>query len=359
MKRGPAERMGLDRISGLYLLASFVLVFGVWKPHLFLTASTAHVVAEGQAVPAIVAIALLVPLVAGAFDLSVGASANLSAIVATVLQTHAHLSMWPAIAGAVCVSALIGVMNGFFVVRLGVSSFIATLGMATVVGAVQAMVSGDVQPLSPTTGAWTTLAQRQVGGFQVVVIYLLVVAVVAWWMLERTPVGRYLYAAGGNADAARLSGVRVGRWTWLSLIISATLSGVAGILYGSLSGPSLTFGASLLLPAFAAVFLGSTQIHPGRYNVWGTLLAVYALATGVTGLQLVTGVQWLNDLFNGVALLAAVSFAVWRQKRARKLARSHVLASRREAARRWVAGKNAAVESPQKANATAAASVEA
>ena len=258
-----------------------------------------------------------------------------------------------------CVSALIGVLNGFFVVRLGVSSFIATLGMATVVGAVQAMVSGDVQPLSPTTAAWTALAQRQIGGFQVVVIYLLVVAVVAWWMLKRTPAGRYLYAAGGNADAARLSGVQVGRWTWLSLIISATLSGVAGVLYGSLSGPSLTFGASLLLPAFAAVFLGSTQIHPGRYNVWGTLLAVYALATGVTGLQLVTGVQWLNDLFNGVALLAAVSFAVWRQKRTRKIARRRVLASRRQSARRWVAAGDAKVKSSQGANAPTTASVEA
>jgi ribose transport system permease protein len=91
---------------------------------------------------------------------------------------------------------------------------------------------------------------------------------------------------------------------------------VAGVFYGSQSGPSLTFGASLLLPAFAAVFLGSTQLQPGRYNRWGTLLAVYVLATGFTGLQLVTGVQWLNDMFNGVALLVAVSFAVWRQRRA-------------------------------------------
>jgi ribose transport system permease protein len=112
-----------------------------------------------------------------------------------------------------------------------------------------------------------------------------------------------------------LTGVRVGRWSWLSLIASATIAGIAGVFYGSLSGPSLTFGQGLLLPAFAAVFLGSTQFTPGRANVWGTLLAVYVLATGVQGLQFVTGVLWLNDMFNGMALIAAVSFAVWRQGR--------------------------------------------
>jgi ribose transport system permease protein len=112
--------------------------------------------------------------------------------------------------------------------------------------------------------------------------------------------------------------VRVGFWSWLSLIGSATIAGIAGVLYASLSGPSLTFGQGLLLPAFAAVFLGSTQFTPGRANVWGTLVAVYVLATGVQGLQFVTGVLWLNDMFNGVALIAAVSFAVWRQTRPTK-----------------------------------------
>src|SRR6202041_3965419 len=104
---------------------------------------------------------------------------------------------------------------------------------------------------------------------------------------------------------------------WVPLIISATLSGVAGVLYCSLSGPSLTFGSALLLPAYAAAFLGSTQLRPGRFNVWGTVLAVFVLATGVYGVQLITSAQWLNDMFNGVALIVAVSFAVWRQRRAR------------------------------------------
>ena len=110
--------------------------------------------------------------------------------------------------------------------------------------------------------------------------------------------------------------MRVGKWVWLSFICSGLIAGIAGVLYCSLNGPALTFGAGLLLPAYAAAFLGATQLTPGRFNIWGTVLAVYILATGVRGLQLVTSVQWLNDMFNGVALAAAVGFAVWRQKKA-------------------------------------------
>ena len=83
-------------------------------------------------------------------------------------------------------------------------------------------------------------------------------------------------------------------------------------MFSSLNGPSLDFGRTLLLPAFAAAFLGSTQLIPGRFNVWGTLLAIYVLATGVQGLQLVSGASWLSDMFNGVALIVAVALSIKR-----------------------------------------------
>ncbi len=306
--------LGFDRFSGLYLWALFILVFGIWTPSLFLTSATLHSVASQEAIAAMLGIAVLIPLVAGAYDLSVGSVINLSTVVVVILQTQNHWSMWTAILIAIGVSILIGVVNGFVVVKLRVNSFIATLGMATIVTALQEIVSGQNQPLPPVSHAWNALTQTKVLGFQIVVVYLIVLAIIAWWVLEHTPVGRYLYAVGGNAEAARLSGVDVDRWTWLAMIASSTICGVAGVFYASLTGPSLTFGSSLLLPAFAAAFLGSTQLKPGRFNVWGSMIAIYVLATGVKGLQLITGVQWLNDMFNGVALIGAVAFAVWRQR---------------------------------------------
>jgi ribose transport system permease protein len=174
------------------------------------------------------------------------------------------------------------------------------------------IVSHNAQPLPPTSTGWNNLTQTDVLGFQIIVVYLLVIALVLWWATAHTPVGRYLYAIGGNPEAARLSGVRMERYTTFALITSATVAGMAGILFCSLNGPALTFGGTLLLPAFAAAFLGSTQLIPGRFNVWGTLLAIYVLATGVQGLQLVSGASWLNEMFNGVALIIAVALSIQR-----------------------------------------------
>ena len=310
--------LGLDRFSGLYIWALFIVIFAVWQPQLFPTMATVHSIASEQSIVAILALATLIPLTAGCYDLSVGSTINFSCVVVTILQTNQGWGMWPAIIAAVVVGVVIGALNGLFVVVLGINSFIATLGMATIVGAFETIVSGDNDPLPVSGAAWLDLTQRTiVGGFQIVFLYLIVLALILWWALERTPAGRYLYAIGGNSEAARLTGVKTGKWTWLSLIASGTLAAVGGVFYASLLGPSLTFGQGMLLPTFAAAFLGSTQFKPGRFNVWGTMVAVYVLATGVKGLQLVTGVQWLNDMFNGVALIAAVGFAVWRQRAAK------------------------------------------
>jgi ribose transport system permease protein len=330
-KRSPRFGFGLDRFSGLYLWALFIAIFGIWKPDLFLTSSTLHSIASQQAITAMVALAVLLPLAAGSYDLSVGANINLSTIIVTVLQVRNHSSMWESIFVAVLAGLAVGMVNGFLVVKLHLSSFIATLGMATIVTAVQTIVAGQSQPAPPISQQWDNLAQRQLWGFQIVFFYMLIIAIMLWWLLERMSAGRYVYAVGGNTDAARLSGVKTGKWTFLTLAGSGLLCGVIGVFYASLNGPSLTFGSSLLLPAFAAAFLGSTQIWPGRFNVWGTVIAVFVLATGVKGMQLVTGVQWLNDMFNGVALISAVAFAVWRGRRSASPKRRAEIAAEAEA----------------------------
>jgi ribose transport system permease protein len=283
---------GFDRFSGLYLWALFIIVFGLWVPSQFLTTSTLHSVAAQQAVTGMIGLAVLIPLAAGLYDLSVGATANVSGILTIVLMNGSHWAVVPAIIAGIVVAIAIGLTNAFIVVKLGVNSFIATLGMGSVLAAVEVIISSNSQ--------------------QIIVLYLLILAFILWWLTAHTPVGRYLYAIGGNADAARLSGVRINRYTTFALVMSATIAGFAGIMFSSLNGPSLDFGSTLLLPAFAAAFLGSTQLIPGRFNVWGTLLAIYVLATGVQGLQLVSGAAWLSDMFNGVALIIAVALSIKR-----------------------------------------------
>jgi ribose transport system permease protein len=313
-RRRPRRKLntGFDRFSGVYLWALFILIFGIWTPSQFLTTSTLHSVAAEQAVTGMIGLAVLIPLSAGLYDLSVGANANLAGIVSIVLLNNHHWAVVPAILAGVVVGFLIGAINALVVVRLGVNSFIATLGMSSILAAAQVIVSSNSQPVPPTAAAWNNFTQTTIGGFQIVVLYLIILAFVLWWVLAHTPAGRYLYAIGGNTEAARLSGVRINRWTTMALLVSGTVSGLAGVMFSSLNGPSLDFGPTLLLPAFAAAFLGSTQLHPGRFNVWGTLLAIYVLATGVQGLQLVSGASWLSDMFNGVALIIAVALSIKR-----------------------------------------------
>ena len=312
--RKPRRKLntGFDRFSGLYLWALFIIVFGIWVPDQFLTAATAHSIAAQQAVTGIVALAILIPLAAGLYDLSVGATAGLVGVTTVVLMNDHHWGPVPAIAFGMVVAIIIGCVNAFIVVRLRVNSFIATLGMSSILAATQVIVSHNAQPLPPTSTGWNNFTQTTVGGFQIVVLYLIVIAFLLWWLTAHTPVGRYLYAIGGNPEAARLSGVRIDRYTTVAFVTSATIAGAAGIMFSSLNGPSLNFGGTLLLPAFAAAFLGSTQLIPGRFNVWGTLLAIFVLATGVQGLQLVSGASWLNDMFNGVALIIAVALSIQR-----------------------------------------------
>ncbi|WP_394941283.1 ABC transporter permease [uncultured Ilumatobacter sp.] len=310
---GINRNLGFDRYSGLYLWASLIIVFSIWQPRLFPTSATVHSVAANRAVAAMLALGVMIPLIGGVFDLAIGATANLATLSAVLLITNGH-SIAVAVIVAILIGALIGAINGFIVVRLRVGSFIATLGMASVLAAVQIIVTGNSQPRSPSNSTWTALTQTKVLGFQIIVLYMLIIAAVLWWGLRHTPAGRYLYAIGSSPEAARLSGVRVDFYTWMSLIASGTLAGIAGVLYASLSGPSLSYGPALLLPAFAAVFLGSTQFSPGRYNVWGSILAIYVLATGVKGLQLVTDVVWLDLMFSGGALIAAVAVAGGRQR---------------------------------------------
>ena len=303
----------VERYSGVYLLVLFVVVFGALRPDTFLTMDTLHLLASAQAVNGLVALAVLVPMICGQFDLSVGANANLAAMVAVTLQVQQGTSVPVAVALAVALGLLVGAVNGFVVVRWGVSSFIATLGMGSVLAAFQTMVTKSQLPPVPESSVWSAITQKEVLGFQVSIVYLIVAVVLAWWVFECTPAGRAMMATGSNRDAARLSGVRTETWAWRSFVVSGGLSALAGVLYVSLTGPSVSFGNSLVLPAFAAVFLGSTQLRPGRFNVLGTVLAIFVLATGVLGLQLLTSISWINDMFNGVAVITAVALAVARR----------------------------------------------
>ena len=313
---GPHLDLGiLSRFTGLGLWLIFILIFALWIPDTFLTSATAKSIASDQAVTAIVAVGLLFTLAAGSYDLSIASNLGLSAVAAASLMVKSDVAPLLAVFLTLAMGAGIGALNGFVVAGIGVNSFIATLGMSSVLLAFTSLISND-QYIGPLPQDFQQATQHQPLGIPIVLIYALVLAIIVWYALEHTPIGRRVYATGSNADAARLAGVRTGRYVFGTFVLTGLLASLAGILLAAKVGSvSNDAGPPYLLPAFAACFLGTTQIKLGRFNVWGTIVALYLLATGVKGLQLAGGEIWITDLFNGVALVGAVSLAVISEKR--------------------------------------------
>jgi ribose transport system permease protein len=310
---GPRRRrrftLGLDRFSGLYVWGALILIFSLWVPNLFLTTTNAKILAGSEAITAIVAMGLIVPVACGAFDLSIAGTLGVAVCIVSWTQANGH-GYAIGIVAALAMGLAVGLVNAFLVVRLRVDSFIGTLGMSSVLAAGAYWVTGGTQIASGISPTFTKLGQKQLFGLPLPVYYMVALGIVLWWLLEYTPVGRYLYAVGGNPQAARLAGVRVGRITTGAFALSGLVAAFAGVvLAAKLGSASPDVGTPYLLPAFSAVFLGATQIRPGRVNVLGTLIAIFLLATGVKGLQLVGVPDYVDDLFNGAALIIAVALA--------------------------------------------------
>jgi len=314
------------RVSVLYLLALVFLVFGITIPDLFLSSVTMQSVASSQAVAGILALAALLPFIAGEFDITVGSNMALSVVIVCWLSDNypdLGIISWCLIAVLAC--GLVGLLNGLLVVRLGVNSFIATLAMSQVLAAIALNLSENQQMLAVLPQGFVDLGRGRSMGVPNALYCTVAVAIVLWYVLQWTKLGRHVYATGLNREAARLSGVRTGSLVIGTFVASGLIAGIAGVVFVSQVGTfSNSIGAPLLFPAFAAVFLGATQFN-FRPNVWGTLLAIFTLALGVQGLQLssASGGFWITPLFNGLALIAAVVFSGRQRNRVvRRSARS-------------------------------------
>ncbi len=297
----------LAKYSLVFAVIVLIVGFSIAEPSTFPTEDTFKVIFRQQSAAAILALAVIFPLAAGEFDFSVAAVLGLAQLFVIGLMGEADFSPVVAIVIVLLGGALVGVINGILVVRLRLSSFIATLGVSTILGSIGVAYAGAKVLFEGVPTSFTDLARAESLGVPRPLLYLIVVAVLAWLFLEFTPRGRFLYAIGGSPSAARLAGVPIDSTRMLAFIVAGTLSALAGILIASEAGSGQpTLGPQFLLPAFAAAFLGTTSNRPGRFNVGGTVIGVFFLAIGVTGLQLMGATGWVTGAFNGTALIVAV-----------------------------------------------------
>jgi ribose transport system permease protein len=301
--------LSVQKISGVYVLLAMIVLFSIWVPETFLSWDTARQILNNNAVGAMAALALIVPLAAGVFDISVPYVMTLSGVWCAWVVVNTDLPLALAIVLAMAVAVGVGIVNGIVVVVFKIDSLIGTLATGFLVQALVKWRTGSkVVTSDELAGGFSRIARNQFLELTLPVFYALAIATVIWYLLEHTATGRRIYATGFNREATRLAGVRTARLQFGALVCSATLAGFAGIVLASQLGSGLsTAGDSYLLGAFAAVFLGATQLKNGRFNAWGTMIGVVLLGTGTTGLGLANQPQWVQDVFRGVVLIASLA----------------------------------------------------
>jgi ribose transport system permease protein len=302
--------------SAYFLLGVLILLFAVFSflaPNTFPTSFNLQTMGTGKSIVALLALAVMVPIAANEFDLSVGYGVGIFHILTMGLMVFSGSSWYAAVIIVLIAGALLGLINGLLVVWAKISSFIATLGTGTVIYGLSQMYTGGLQIVSPNPLPRAFLGLTSVVfGIPWPVIVVLVVATIMWLCAEYLPIGRYLYVTGANRRAAELTGIPTGRLVVGSFIVSGVLTALAGVFLASQLriGQGGT-GPEFLLPAFAAALLGATAVRPGRVNVWGTVTAVAVLAVGVSGLQQLGAVFYVDPLFSGTTLILSVGLAGW------------------------------------------------
>ncbi|WP_020137196.1 ABC transporter permease [Streptomyces sp. 351MFTsu5.1] len=303
----------------LALTALLLLIFSLTLPRTFPTRDTVDSILSNQSIPAVLALAAMVPIVTGAFDLSIGYGLGLAHVMVMQLVV---VEGWPwplACLTVIAGEGVVGVLNGVVVEFGRIDSFIATLGTGSMMYAVTGWVTGGGRIVPGPQGlpaAFTDLYDSSFLGLPVPAFYVLALAVALWVVLERLPLGRYLYVVGSNPRAADLVGIPTRRYTIYAFAASGLIVGFAGVLLAAqqqIGNPSV--GLDYLLPAFVGALLGSTAIKPGRPNALGTLVAVAVLAVGLTGIAQMGGDFWTVPLFYGGTLLLAVGLAGWSARR--------------------------------------------
>jgi ribose/xylose/arabinose/galactoside ABC-type transport system permease subunit len=306
---------GMAEANALLVLLILVGAFFAVLPasrSVFLSTDNLSVLLGNQATVALLALAAILPLVSGYFDFSLGANAATSTVLAAGLMSRHGTPLWLVCVSCLVVSSAIGLMNGILVTRFRLNAFVTTLAVATLLGGVIQWYTGGQTIITGISTRLVDFGSLNLFGIPEVVYVVVVVAVVLWYVLNHTPYGRSLYAVGANPRAAKLVGIRSGRYVALSFVMAGATAGVVGLLQLARTGSATAdSGNSLLFPALAAAFLGATAVRPGFFNVVGTMIGVLFVSVTVSGLTLAGAQAWVSPVFNGAALLSAVGLSTY------------------------------------------------
>ena len=313
--------VGLPRYFLLITMLLVFIGFAVAAPP-FLSFTNFLDIFREASIIGLMGLGLTVAVVAGEFDFSIGATATISAVVAgKVLSLGVINSATIAFFIGILAALMVGLINSFNVLKVHMPSFIATLGVATLLDGISKYLTGGAVFYSVSWPATFGLLGKGYV-FKVVPVpsfIFIIVGIISWIFLHRTTIGRYEYAVGNNPDAATHLGLKRNKIKFIAFVLSAVLSGFAGIIQGSMLGSvSPLMGSGNLLPAITTVMLGATflirGIPAGNPNMLGTFLAALLVAIIRNGLTMIGASYYMKDIVTGVILVIAVGIiAIYRK----------------------------------------------
>ncbi len=304
------------RYAVIGVWVAMIAVYAAAEPGLFFRGPTFQTIFSSQQPLVFLTMALLCTVCVGEFvDLSVPAIFGFSATVLPVLVVNHGWGVWPASVVAVAAALAVGVINGLLVVVVGVNTIVVTLGMSTFLVGISLWIS-NLNTISGLPAGFSKIALYSVAGLPVSFYYGVVLVAGFAYLLAFTPLGRHIRFVGASREVSRLSGVRVNRIRFGSFVAASALCGVGAVIaVAALGGYNPTTSDSYLLPTFAAVFLGTAIIEPGRFNPIGTFIGIYFLETGILGLQLLGLQAWVSPVFYGGVLVIAVTISTLLRRR--------------------------------------------
>lgn len=313
----PPRRFRVEGYATIAFFVAFFVVVGILEGSAYLSWSNVSLVLAQNTHVAFVAAAVTVTLIAGQFDLSAGPLVGLSAILTAGLTANQGLPLPVTLAAVVVVGAVVGLVNGLLVTRANVHAFIATLAVGGAVGGVTILYSSGLVIYTGIPQALLDAGSYQIAGIPLPIWYAVGLLVIGWALTRHTILGRHWYASGANPDAAQLAGIQVKRTIVYAFVATGILAALAGIVLTARMGSAdPTVGPDLLLPAFAAAFLGSSILSDGRFSLVGTVLATFLIAFAASGLDALGLSPGVKPIFNGAVLVGAVALTAYLRRRA-------------------------------------------
>jgi len=316
---GSPRRLRLPTFSRELGLAALtlliIMLFSILYPYTFKSFANFNAILRNLAFEGILAIGMMLMLVGGVFDLSVGAMASMTGVITGWLMKSAGWPVPAAIAAGLLVAAAGGFLNGFIVAKVRVNALITTLGTMGVFQGLALLIGGPGITFLPQS--FTRFGQAEVWGIQAPVLLLVALAAVAHYCLAHTRFFRQFYYIGSNPRAAHLSGIHVERLQMLSFTLMGMIAGLAGIVYASrIATATSTVGVGAELQAITAVILGGASLAGGKGTIWGALIGVFfmALMKNVLIISRVSS-EWQGIILGAVLVLAVAVDSVMNRKR--------------------------------------------